>query len=264
MNRPEEASLRRALEQDRVWCAYALADLDPEHARYARWLRREGAVALIYSGLEPPVLFAHGDPGAAIQLLNDVPSAAYQYTLLPTHRALLGGRLRPRKEMRMWRMALRPSDYRPAEDSGAVRLGGGDLQEIESMIEGHADRPDAFHPRQLEQGPFYGIRQAGVLVAIAGVHVLSLAAGVAAIGNVFTLPQARGRGLGGAVSSAVVTDLLKQGVRTIVLNVAMDNAPALRVYRRLGFMPFCGYYEGVGVLLDLGEGRESVDALMGQ
>lgn len=263
MNQPEEDSLRRALEQDRVWCAYALADLDPEHARYARWLRREGTVVLMYSGLEPPVLFAHGDPGAAMELLNEVPPAEYQYTLLPTHRARLGGRLRPRKEMRMWRMALRPSDYRPADAAGAVRLGGGDLLELEAMFEGHPDRPDAFHPRQLELGPFYGVRQSGVLVAIAGVHVLSLAAGVAAIGNVFTLPQARRRGLGGAVSSAVVTDLLKQGVNTVVLNVAMDNAPALRVYRRLGFLPFCGYYEGVGVLLDLGERRESVDELMG-
>jgi hypothetical protein len=25
----------------------------------------------------------------------------------------------------------------------------------------------------------------------------------------------------------------------------MDNEPALRVYRALGFVPFCGYYEGV-------------------
>ncbi|MGH2627077.1 MAG: GNAT family N-acetyltransferase, partial [Anaerolineales bacterium] len=234
---------------------YALADLDPEHARYARWLTGEGALVLIYSGLTPPVLFAHGDPGAVFQLLAEAPPAQYQYTLLPTHRALLGRRLRPHKEMRMWRMALRPSDFRPEADPRAVRLEARELPEIEAMFAGHPDRPDAFHPRQLDQGTFYGIREAGVLAAVAGVHVRSLLAGVAAIGNVFTLPQARGRGLGGAVSSAVVADVLKVGVATIVLNVAMDNSPALRVYRRLGFMPFCGYYEGVGLLLDSeGEG----------
>lgn len=234
-----------------MWCAYALADLDPEHAADGRWLTRDRAVVLVYSGLTPPVLFAHGDPGAVLQLLGEVPAAEYQYTLLPTHRALLGERLQPQKETRMWRMALRPSDFLPEPDPRAFRLQSKDLHEIELMFSGQVERPDAFHPRQLEQGPFYGIREAGSLTALAGVHVRSLPAGVAAIGNVFTLPPARGRGLGGAVSSAVVATLLAEGVTTIVLNVAMENAPALRVYRRLGFMPFCGYYEGVGVLLDL-------------
>ncbi len=235
-----------------MWCAYALADLDPEHSEYDRWLTSDRAVVLVYSGLTPPVLFAHGDPGAVLQLLGEVPAAEYQYTLLPTHRALLGERLRAQKEMRMWRMALRPSDFRPEHDARAFRLGPNDLPEIAAMLAGQVERPDAFHPRQLGQGPFYGIREAGALGAVAGVHVRSLSASVAAIGNVFTLPQARGRGLGGAVSSAVVAALLEEGVQTIVLNVAMDNSAALRIYRRLGFMPFCGYYEGVGVLLDLG------------
>lgn len=252
MSRPAGNRLRNLLEQDRVWCAYALADLDPGHADYSRWLTRERAVVLVYSGLTPAVLFAHGDPGAVVQLLSEVPAAEYQYTLLPTHRALLGERLRPQKEMRMWRMALRPSDFRPEPDPRAFRLAPEDLPEIEAMFAGQLERPDAFHPRQLEHGPFYGIREAGALTAVAGVHVRSLPSRVAAIGNVFTLPESRGRGLGGAVSSAVVAALLEEGIETIVLNVAMENAPALRVYRRMGFMPFCGYFEGVGVLLDLG------------
>ena len=82
----------------------------------------------------------------------------------------------------------------------------------------------------------------------AGTHVIGSEAGVAAIGNVFTHPAHRRRGFGGRVSGAVVQELLRREIPTIVLNVAMDNDAALGLYRGLGFMPFCGYYEGVGEL----------------
>jgi len=50
-------------------------------------------------------------------------------------------------------------------------------------------------------------------------------------------------------TAAVVQSLLQRpGLRTIVLNVARENAAALRCYQRLGFWPFCGYHEGVGRL----------------
>ena len=71
---------------------------------------------------------------------------------------------------------------------------------------------------------------------------------VAAVGNVFTHPAHRGRGLATRVTAAVVRTLLERRLRTVVLNVAMHNAPALRCYEQLGFWPFCGYDEGVGQL----------------
>jgi predicted GNAT family acetyltransferase len=82
---------------------------------------------------------------------------------------------------------------------------------------------------------------------------------LAAIGNVFTRPDRRGRGLAKRTTGAVASELLRRGTKTIVLNVAMDNDPAVRAYRALGFMPFCGYYEGVGEWLPATvEGDEDV------
>ena len=123
-----------------------------------------------------------------------------------------------------------------------------DLSLLLALFDEHPDRPDAFDAGQLENGVFFGIRRNGGLVAAAGTHVIGRAAGVAAVGNVFTHPDHRRRGYGRRVSAAVVEALLGQGVDTIVLNVAMANDSALGLYRGLGFWPFCGYHEGVGDL----------------
>jgi predicted GNAT family acetyltransferase len=69
---------------------------------------------------------------------------------------------------------------------------------------------------------------------VAGVHVYSEAEGVAMLGNIATRPAQRGRGLARAATAALAV-ALAQRARHIGLNVKADNAPALRLYERLGF-----------------------------
>lgn len=243
----EQDKLRRILETDRVWCAYALADLDPAYAANCEWLVGDDSVVLIYQGMEPAVLFAHGEPVQVAELLQRVPGGRYQFGFMATHRSLVADRLHPETETKMWRMALKPDRF-PGGGEAAEALGSQHLEAVQSLIAGHPDRPDAFSADQLERGEFYGLRVDEQLVAIAGTHVISETMDVAAVGNVFTHPMQRGQGYGREASAAVVRALLARGFGTIVLNVAMDNTPALRVYERLGFFPFCGYYEGVAQL----------------
>jgi len=238
--------VRALLEQDRVWCAYALADLEPPFAEKATWLVGERALAMIFHGLTPPLLFIHGDPPEAGELAKGLAEGGYQYSLLGTHRNQLGSRLHSTSEVRMWRMVLRPSALPREAPLQAERLSLTDLPALTGLFADHPDRPDSFDPVQLDGGVFFGMRVGGRLVAAAGTHAVGKQASVAAIGNVFTHPDHRGKGLASQASSAVARALLKQGIETIVLNVAMDNEPALNLYRTLGFWPFCGYYEGVG------------------
>ena len=58
------------------------------------------------------------------------------------------------------------------------------------------------------------------LVAVAGTHLLAPEEGAAAIGNIYTRRDRRGRGLGRAVTSAVLADLA--GIETVGLNVRAD------------------------------------------
>jgi len=204
---------------------------------------------MVYHGLTPPWLFAHGEPEEVDRLFRDIPAGPYQFGLLATHRSRLGGRLRAAHETHMWRMVLRPADFPSGRSQGAEALMASDLPSLLTLFGEHPDRPDAFDAGQLENGVFFGIRRNGELVSAAGTHIIGRAAGVAAVGNVFTHPDHRRRGYAGVASAAVVEALLGQGVDTIVLNVAMANDSALGLYRGLGFWPFCGYHEGVGELL---------------
>ena len=249
--------VRTLLETDRVWCAYALADLFFPYAAHAEWHTRTEAVLLCYRGFTPPVLFAHGDPQGVGDLLEEIRPGAYQYALLGTHRALVGRRLTSYRESRMWRMVLRPEALVEQPPGAMARLGPKDAHKIAALFAGQPDLPDAYDPSQLESGCFFGVWEGSQLAAMAGTHVVSSQARVAAIGNVYTRRDRRGRGLARRTTGAVAAELLRLGIETIVLNVAMDNAPALSVYRALGFMPFCGYYEGSGELAPPGPLKES-------
>ena len=77
----------------------------------------------------------------------------------------------------------------------------------------------------LATGRYLGIRHDGRLVCVAGVHVHSPTWGVAALGNVATLPELRGQGLARGACAALCLLLLEDGIETIALNVRADNRP---------------------------------------
>src|SRR6185295_18575367 len=67
--------LREFLEQDRVFAAYALCDLDEREFAKTRWAvaldrGRPVALALEYGGLAPQPLFVMGDEDGAAQILR--------------------------------------------------------------------------------------------------------------------------------------------------------------------------------------------------
>jgi ribosomal protein S18 acetylase RimI-like enzyme len=94
----------------------------------------------------------------------------------------------------------------------------------------------------IANGVYYGVRIAGRLVAAAGTHVISPEGRIAAVGNVMTHIDFRGRGFAKQTTSAVTQELLRS-CDDVVLNVRADNPPALAAYRALGFRDYCHFEE---------------------
>jgi ribosomal protein S18 acetylase RimI-like enzyme len=238
------------LETDRLYAAYAIGDLEPGMYEQCAWAGAERAgkleaLALHYRGLEPPPLFLMGEVEGLRAILAEMlcPERVYLSCLeghLPLTRELYDWRA----TTPMWRMALKPARFRPVP-SDAIRLApgrSGQLTELYALGGG-----GAFSPAQVGQGVFYGVFVSDQLVAAAGTHLVSATYGVGAVGNVFVHPDHRERGYGTAVTSAVVGELLRCGIRDVILNVSQDNAAAIHVYEKLGFHRYCPFLEGPAI-----------------
>jgi ribosomal protein S18 acetylase RimI-like enzyme len=242
-NRPEH--IRRILGHNPIWSAYALVDLEPGYFEDTTWHVNQTSVILIYAGLTPPVLFAEGPPQDLRELFQAIPAARYQFSFMQPTRDLVHSQMKIEFEFEMLRMVFDPDPYDPPAWDETFKISRIHQEEIEALFDGQVDQPDAFHLNQLDEGTFFGVRRKRKLVSISGTHVVSQNAGIAAIGNVYTQPAWRKEGLATTATAAVLAELCQRGIKTIVLNVARKNKTAISVYRRLGFKPFCGYYEGV-------------------
>ncbi len=105
------------------------------------------------------------------------------------------------------------------------------------------ESPDFFYASMVTDGVFFGVYQGDELIAAAGTHLVSRDESAAAIGNVYVRRDRRGRGLGRAVTAAVLHELA--GIATVGLNVRADNDAAIRVYQSLGFVRHCDFREAL-------------------
>lgn len=233
----DRATLRAFLEQDRLFSAYAICDLDDREFKRTHWgMAFDGdepiAVVLEYTGLTPQPLFVTGQADGIAEILRNVirPRAAFvaaRRDVIPAVERVY--RVDPGPEMiRMWvdRASFRPH---PAVVSRLLPVEIGDLNRLYQL--GFA----SWLPSSaLGEGVYYGVRVNGRLIAAAGTHVVSPAARLAVVGNVLTHVDHRGRGYAKATTSAVTAELLRT-CDQVVLNVRADNPPAIQAYRRLGY-----------------------------
>jgi GNAT superfamily N-acetyltransferase len=127
----------------------------------------------------------------------------------------------------------------PGPDAGAVELEPlptADWLAALNRINGRRGEPAAVFDAVLERldAPcaFAAARREGQIVA--GAYA-ALFDGWLCLEAVAVDPAWRGRGLAGAVVSALTGWGARQGARACALQVSEDNAPALKLYRRLGF-----------------------------
>lgn len=229
---------------------YALGDLDDFFWPFTTWyaLEERGemrAILLLYTAFETPTLMALSDPpfDSTRELLRQaqrlLPMRFYAH-LSPGWREALGSNLKIDSRGPHLKMGLVEPSLQVTGIDNAVRLNHADVDDLRALYEvGYP--ANWFDPRQIDIG-YYGVRVEGKLVSAAGAHVYSPVQRVAALGNIVTHPDYRGRGFAAAATAALCSEL-SATTDHIGLNVKADNATAIACYQRLGFRPVAEYEE---------------------
>ena len=247
----DKTRIEAFLRKNPLLHVYSLGDLDDFFWPHTTWYALEEAdavreMALVYSATPPPVLLAMSDDAPAMaQLVASIvpflPGRLYSH-LTPGVKDALSNHYRLDSHGLHYKMALRdPSRLAGVDCSAVTRLAEGDLANVLQLYES-AYPGNWFDPRMLQTGQYFGIRLAGELISVAGIHVYSGSYRVAALGNVTTHPAHRGRGYAQATTAKLCRSLL-ESVDHVIANVKADNAPALACYRKLGFEFIAPYEE---------------------
>jgi ribosomal protein S18 acetylase RimI-like enzyme len=127
--------------------------------------------------------------------------------------------------------------------SGTVQqLWNKDTNEILAFLE--VSHPDYLIDVEfINQGLFFGIKEESSIVSLAGVVAKSDKHSIVSIGNVATHPRYRQRNLASKTISALAL-FLQPKYQSITLNVKENNQPAIKCYKKLGFVEV-GHFEEV-------------------
>jgi GNAT superfamily N-acetyltransferase len=264
----DKGQIEAFLRTDTHYTAYALADLEPPYSEQAQWAgaTRDGlslsGLALMYSGLNPPLLFFFGESEAiaALLLYGVGPDLAYITAPLDLE-ALCRNYYHLHHVQHMYRMRVTRGTFVNSitdqrDFPRVARLGVSHTDIIESFIalaaetDGRAWGDVAFDRVMVADGFYHGVFQAEKLIAVGGTHVVSRSMSLAAVGNVVVHPEHRRMGLGAAISAAVTRTLIEEEIDLIVLNVSRTNGSALKTYKKLGYRIVSDFLEALGARLN--------------
>jgi GNAT superfamily N-acetyltransferase len=161
-----------------------------------------------------------GPQGTVVLFLNQPPAPPAGWTL--RHGGLLDQMVCAGPLKRQKRLLPLEAEVRPLTKEDAPAM-----VELAKLTE-----PGPFYLRTLELGAFFGVFHGCRLMAMSGQRLRL--PGHVEVSAVCTHPDARGRGYAPALMSTVMEHIVEQG-KTPILHSYSSNAPALAIYRSLGF-----------------------------
>jgi RimJ/RimL family protein N-acetyltransferase len=252
----DREAIASVLARDPLLNLYAIGDLDDRFWPYTTWFGYVGddaprEIAFLYIHDQLPVLIALSrEPVDMMRslvagLIPVLPRRVYTHTS-PGVIAALARDYRVTPHGLLHRMSMEePSRLEMIPAGDAVPLGTADLDHVRALYR-DSYPGNWFDPWMIETGCYFGIRREGALVCVAGVHVASRSRRVAALGNIATRPEHRGRGLAATATAALCRHLRGElGIDRIGLNVKADNVAAISCYTRLGFRAIASFEESM-------------------
>lgn len=217
----------------------ALAYLEPRYLPFVQWyLATAGsteseALCLYLSGTHGSTVYTMGNSVGLEHIFNAHKGPRTPYLIYEAHHVeTLGKYYLLQKRQRLVRMVVNRESFRPAPTDHAVPLKPENNVDVSNLY--RSEGGGWFSRQYLAEGVYYGIWQDGILVSVAGTQSISKTYGTAMVANVLTDPAYRGRGYATECTSAVTARLIEI-CSTVGLNVEVDNAPAIKVYEKLGY-----------------------------
>src|SRR5215469_1113220 len=218
------------------------------------WTEPDGAVGAALLQTPPhPILLTALPPGAATALaaelagrghhppaVNAAPGPAAEFAAAWKERTGRASRAGMRMRLYALDRLLPPDPAPPGQARTALEV---DRDLLFAWFDAFHDEAAPPGPRETQQAvddrlSFGGLvlwEQAGVPVSLAG--RTRPVAGLARIGPVYTPPEHRGRGFGGAATAAATQAALDSGAEGVLLFTDLANPTSNTLYQRLGFTP---------------------------
>ncbi len=246
----EKETILRFLSKEPELQLYLIGDLDDFFWPHTTWYALSDndeikAIGLLYSGMNPPtfLLFQGKIEEYASELIrtlkSELPERFYVH-LSPGLLDVFGRQNVIEDYGQNIRMILK-HDPVVVADENIRNLTTSDLDQINEFYK-KSYPSNWFDKRMLETGKYYGYFIDERLKGIAGVHVYSKQYRIAALGNIATDPDFRGRKIANKLTSFLCNDL-KEDIDIIGLNVKSNNVPAIKCYENIGFEIICRYDE---------------------
>jgi predicted GNAT family acetyltransferase len=149
---------------------------------------------------------------------------------------------RPQAKHEMVLMRLRKGEEMIQVNHEPMRLGVGDAERVAEIMreadpEWWGEVTAERQKERLERGFWLGIKHDGKIVSVGSTQFVDFASN---IGIIATEERHRNMGFATSITSALVKEILKKSPVAII-HVLADNAPAVRVYSKVGFKPYRAY-----------------------
>lgn len=254
-----DEEIKAFLLQDRVWNCFALADLEPPLRAYSQFVLAyqcdvvQASCLILRHPIIGDVISPFGSIDGVMALLqgiDDLPAHPL-VQVQEMHIPALQQRYRTDPIWRgIWRMSVTEASLKmPVQQTPQPvrRLNATDLSGLQQLYD--AQTEVVFSAELFPDSLFFGASDGARMLAAGGTHALAPAYQVAVLGHILTAPEARRQGYASMITAALADTLLRQHFPTIVLNVFIDNYPAIRVYEQLGFEVAHRMVTGKAILL---------------
>ncbi len=240
LNKDNEHEFMLSIRENKLLHIFTLFDLKNARDKTEIWIatcnKRRGYLIQF----DKKIIHTHGDSECLPQLLKKIDAQEAKFAIEPQHLTQVEELYVPTKASDAASlgnittylvMNIRTQDFKPSTTHQVTKVTAKDLDDIfRDLGEEYGEKVQ----QAQNSGIAFGVRLEKRWISVAIVPEIIEEIGF--IRGVYTDPAFRGKGFSTSTMSTLVKELFRLHVKP-ALWVAEDNAPAVRVYKKIGFKP---------------------------